>query len=89
MSLQAHCFLAALLPESSILADPCSQGDRSGDRKLRLYAVLSHTGGVSSGHYYAHICVHGDKWLMFDDHRVEQVSEEQVSVLHRMVCVVM
>ena len=44
-----------------------------------LYAVCNHTGGMSGGHYTAYCKNPVDgTWYLFDDMRVERISEHQI-----------
>lgn len=44
---------------------------------LRPCSVLVHSGGVHGGHYYAFIRPDGQKWIRFDDDRVELVDSNR------------
>lgn len=44
-----------------------------------LYAVCNHTGGMTGGHYTAYCKNPVDAtWYLFDDMRVERISERQI-----------
>ena len=44
-----------------------------------LYAVCNHTGGMTGGHYTAYCKNPVDStWYLFDDMRVERISERQI-----------
>lgn len=43
----------------------------------RPCSVLVHSGGVHGGHYYAFIRPDGQKWIRFDDDRVELVDSNR------------
>ena len=46
-----------------------------------MHAVVIHDGSAESGHYYSYIRdLASDKWRCFNDHRVTEVSLEQVLV---------
>lgn len=47
------------------------EADQSVRNLYRLHSVLVHSGGVHGGHYYAFIRPDGQKWIKFDDDRVE------------------
>ena len=46
--------------------------------RYRLYSVISHYGGLSSGHYTATCRDVGDKWILYDDSVSEIKSSKYV-----------
>ena len=45
--------------------------------KFNLYGVLNHHGTLTGGHYTAY-AKHDDDWYLFDDSRIEKVTESKI-----------
>ena len=51
----------------------------SGEHVYELYSVMVHAGYAQGGHYYAYIkCFENDRWYLFNDANVKEVSEEEL-----------
>ena len=57
-----------------------TSSDHSKNNIYVLFAVLVHSGSITSGHYYSYIrpTYENDQWYKFDDTIVTQVNEDQV-----------
>ena len=51
-----------------------SSADRGVRNLYKLHSVCVHSGGVHGGHYYCYIRPDGQKWLKFDDEKVQMLS---------------
>ena len=49
-----------------------------GSTEYELFGLTEHIGNIRSGHYIAFVKRHSD-WMMFNDNRVDNVTEREVS----------
>lgn len=52
--------------------------DGSSSMKYELFAVVQHSGFLWRGHYVAYCLGKNGKWMLFNDAKVKEVSEQTV-----------